>query len=269
MEVRKILRVLLNIADKYYVIAGIAFLVFYIIFRKKMSWKKIQPGYPRGKDYRREIIFSTMSVFIFALPAVLLLQIDAIRPHTTYYKDISQYGWVYFFSAFPLMLLIHDAYFYWMHRIIHHPRLFKLFHLVHHRSVNPSPWAAYAFHPLEAFLESLIFVIFLFTMPINQWHLLVFFVISLIYNVYGHLGFELYPAGFNKHWFGKWLNTSVSHNLHHRYFKGNYGLYFMFWDRMMGTLRMDYDEVYAEVLSRPGEMEVAAVGGERTAAEAG
>jgi len=251
MDWVKILRVLLNIADKYYVIAGIAFLVFYILLRKRIFWKKIQLAYPRGKDYRREIFFSTISVFIFALPAVLLLQVDAIRPHTTWYKDISQYGWVYFFSAFPLMLLIHDAYFYWMHRLIHHPRLFRLFHLVHHRSVNPSPWAAYAFHPLEAFLESLIFVIFLFTMPINQWHLFVFFVISLVYNVYGHLGFELYPAKFNKHWLGKWVNTSVSHNLHHKYFKGNYGLYFMFWDRAMGTVRKDYDEAYAEVLSRP------------------
>jgi sterol desaturase/sphingolipid hydroxylase (fatty acid hydroxylase superfamily) len=137
-----------------------------------------------------------------------------------------------------------------MHRLIHHPRLFKLVHLVHHRSVNPSPWAAYAFHPVEAVLESQIFVIFLFTIPINWWHLFLFFVISLLYNVYGHLGYELYPAAFNKHWLGRWLNTSVSHNLHHHYFKGNYGLYFLFWDRMMGTLRKDTDEAYQEVTLR-------------------
>jgi uncharacterized protein (DUF2147 family) len=157
---------------------------------------------------------------------------------------------VYFFVAFPLLFLIHDTYFYWMHRFIHHPKLFKWFHLVHHRSVNPSPWAAYAFHPLEAFLESMIFVIFLFTLPISGWHLLIFFVISLTYNVYGHLGYELYPAGFNRHWLGRWVNTSVSHNLHHHYFKGNYGLYFLFWDRLMGTMREDYDSAYKEVMSR-------------------
>jgi sterol desaturase/sphingolipid hydroxylase (fatty acid hydroxylase superfamily) len=181
---------------------------------------------------------------------MFLLENDHLRPHTTFYKDTSQHGWIYFWAAFPLMLLMHDTYFYWMHRVIHHPRLFKLVHLVHHRSMNPSPWAAYAFHPLEAFFESLIFVIFLFTIPITSWHLLIFFVISLLYNVYGHLGYELYPAGFNKHWLGKWLNTSVSHNLHHHYFKGNYGLYFLFWDRMMGTLRKDTDEAYGEVTLR-------------------
>ena len=48
----------------------------------------------------------------------------------------------------------------------------------------------------------------------------------------------------------KWINTSVNHNLHHQYFKGNYGLYFLFWDRMMGTIRSDYDERFEEVKTR-------------------
>ncbi|MDR3714873.1 MAG: sterol desaturase family protein [Puia sp.] len=244
------LKTIFDIADKYYLIAGTAFVLFYVVFKKRVSWKKIQPGFPRGRDYRREIFFSTLSIIIFALPPQVILQSNGIRTHSTFYKDISRHGWVYFFLAFPLMLLIHDTYFYWMHRFIHHPKLFKWFHLVHHRSTNPSPWAAYAFHPLEAFLESLIFVVFLFTIPVNKWLLLIFFVISLSYNVYGHLGYELYRPGFYRHWFGRWINTSVSHNMHHRYFSGNYGLYFLFWDRMMGTLRRDYDGAFRDVTER-------------------
>jgi sterol desaturase/sphingolipid hydroxylase (fatty acid hydroxylase superfamily) len=46
------------------------------------------------------------------------------------------------------------------------------------------------------------------------------------------------------------MNTSVAHNMHHRYFKGNYGLYFTIWDRLMGTLRNDYDENFDAVASR-------------------
>lgn len=38
--------------------------------------------------------------------------------------------------------------------------------------------------------------------------------------------------------------------MHHQYFKGNYGLYFLFWDRMMGTIRKDYDQHFDEVKSR-------------------
>lgn len=250
MHWSKFFGTLVDVADKYYVIAGTAFLVFYVFLRKRVSWKKIQAKFPQGKDYRREVIFSTISIVIFSFPPLFLLQNDHLRPHTSFYKDIHQHGWWYFWGVFPLLLVMHDTYFYWMHRFIHHPKLFRLFHLLHHRSVNPSPWAAYAFHPLEAFLESLIFVIFLFTLPINGWHLFLFFVVSLLYNVYGHLGFELYPAAFHRHWLGRWINTSVSHNLHHHYFKGNYGLYFLIWDRMMGTLRADYDTAFMEVTER-------------------
>jgi lathosterol oxidase len=72
----------------------------------------------------------------------------------------------------------------------------------------------------------------------------------IVYNIYGHLGYELYPKGFNKHFIGRWVNTSINHNQHHQYFKGNYGLYFLFWDRMLGTIRADYDEKFEEVKSR-------------------
>ena len=66
----------------------------------------------------------------------------------------------------------------------------------------------------------------------------------------GHLGYEIFPKGMNRHWLGKWINTSVNHNMHHKYFHGNYGLYFTFWDRLMGTTRSDYDKVFDEVVKR-------------------
>ena len=39
----------------------------------------------------------------------------------------------------------------------------------------------------------------------------------------------------------------VNHNQRRQYFKGNYGLYFTLRDRLMDTLRNDYDQCYAEV----------------------
>ncbi|HKB45671.1 MAG TPA: sterol desaturase family protein [Chitinophagaceae bacterium] len=250
MNWEKFTWLLLDNADKYFLIAGPVFLTFYILLRKKISFKKIQQRFPKMKDYGREIFFSTLSIIIFSFPPLIMLYSDSIRPHTTFYKNISEYGWLYVILAFPVMLLMHDAYFYWIHRLMHHPKLFRLFHLVHHKSTNPSPWAAYAFHPLEAIAESLIFVIFLFTIPVHSVHLMLFFIFSLVYNVYGHLGFELYPKGFNNNWFGKWINTSVSHNMHHQYFKGNYGLYFTIWDRLMSTMNTNYDSAFEEITSR-------------------
>jgi sterol desaturase/sphingolipid hydroxylase (fatty acid hydroxylase superfamily) len=84
-------------------------------------------------------------------------------------------------------------------------------------------------------------------MPI---HLFSFLIFMTAYNVYGHLGFEIYPKNFNKHPIGKWFNTSVNHNMHHQYFKGNYGLYFTYWDRLMGTMHKNYDDSFENVTSK-------------------
>lgn len=250
MSIQRFAWLLADNAIKYFFLSLPFFLIFYVFFKKKMAFKKIQLQFPKITDYGRELFFSTLSIIIFSVPPLLILYSNSIRPLTTFYTHIPLFGWPYFILAFPLMLFMHDTYFYWAHRAMHHPKLFKTIHLVHHKSSNPSPWAAYAFHPLEAIIESLIFVIFLFTIPVHSIHLTSFFVLSLLYNVYGHLGFELYPKGFNKHWLGKWLNTSISHNQHHQYFKGNYGLYFTFWDRLMGTLRKDYDKTYEAIKNR-------------------
>jgi Delta7-sterol 5-desaturase len=250
MTWQKFIAFLTEVAQKYYLLAGLAFVIFYVIRKNSIRHRKIQLKFPKASDYLREISFSTLSLFIFAAVPLVILNSDITRPYTRFYKDINQHGWLYFWAAFPIMMIMHDTYFYWIHRMMHMPGLFKAFHLVHHKSTNPSPWAAYSFHPLEAVAEALISAVFLFTIPVHPTHLIAFFSLSLVYNVYGHLGFELYPKGFNEHWLGKWLNTSVSHNQHHQFFKGNYGLYFTFWDRLMGTMRTDYDKDFDKLKAR-------------------
>ncbi len=238
------------IGSRYLIIASIAFIIWYVLLRRLNASKKIQAKYPQFKDYAREIGFSITTVFIMSFIPATILGSPELAKHTKFYTDINQHSMWWFVLAFPLMAFIHDTYFYWMHRLMHHPSVFKIVHLVHHKSTNPSPFAAYAFHPLEAIVEAGIFLVFVFTMPVHLFHLLFFFLFMIIYNVYGHLGWELYPKGFSKHWLGKWINTSVNHNQHHQYFKVNYGLYFLFWDRMMGTIRKDYEEKFEEVKSR-------------------
>ena len=243
-------KMLVLLSLRYFIIAGIVFLVYYVWLKKKISFKKIQLRFPVLKDYQREIIFSSITIGIFSIIPFVFLGNSEIKKTTTFYTDRSKYGEFYFWSAFVLMLLMHDAYFYFTHRLMHHPELFKLFHLLHHKSTNPSPWAAFAFHPLEAVVEVGIVLVFLYTIPVMKAHLFFFFLFMMLYNVYGHLGWELYPKNFQRSIIGKWVNTSINHNQHHQYFKGNYGLYFLWWDRWMGTIREDYDAQFDEVKSR-------------------
>ena len=82
-------------------------------------------------------------------------------------------------------------------------KLFKYFHLIHHKSTNPSPWAAYAFHPLEAVIEASIIFLIVWLIPYHRTALLAFLTFMITYNVYGHLGYELYPKRFHKHFIGR------------------------------------------------------------------
>lgn len=237
------------IASRYYILSGLAFVICYVLLRKRIARWKIQLRYPSKSDYLREVIFSTISILIFTSMALVWL-LSPLKEYTQRYKNLEDYGLTWYILAFPIMFLIHDAYFYWTHRLMHHPRLFKVFHLLHHKSTNPSPWTAFAFHPAEALLEASILPVLLIIMPITTWHLTIFFLVQMIFNVYAHLGWELYPKWFSRQKIGRWMNTSINHNQHHQHFKGNYGLYFLWWDRWFGTIREDYETKYEEVKNR-------------------
>lgn len=246
MEATEIItRILIINILRYFLAAGTAFLVFYVIFKKKWAYWKIQEKFPKPSDYQREILYSALTIAIFVGIAAIIFT-TPLKAYTRYYENVSDYGWGYWVLSIIAMIFLHDTYFYWMHRMMHHPKLYRMVHLTHHKSTNPSPWAAYSFHPLEAVVEASIIFLIVFLIPYHRSALLAFLVFMIIYNVYGHLGYELYTKGFNKSWIGKWFNTSVNHNQHHKHFHGNYGLYFLFWDRWLGTLRSDYDQAFQE-----------------------
>ena len=235
----------LKIGLRYFLLAGTMFLLFYIVLKKLLLHRKVQPKFPKISDYGRDIFFSGISIGIFAFISVFTFTI--LKPYTNMYDQIDEYGMLYYIFTFIWMYFLHDAYFYWSHRLMHHPKIFKHVHLIHHKSTNPSPWTAYAFHPFEGLIEALIVTIIAFSIPTHRSAIIIYTLFQITYNVYGHLGFEILPKKINKHWFGKWLNTSVAHNMHHKYFVKNYGLWTTIWDRMMGTMNEKYDETYQQV----------------------
>lgn len=137
-------------------------------------------------------------------------------------------------------ILIHDFYFYLTHRMMHHKLIFKYVHKVHHNSTDPSTWAAFAFHPFEAVIEASIVLILVFIMPIHPLAIFSFLVYMTLMNVIGHLGFELFPKNTVTNPILKWSNTSTHHNMHHRYFNSNFGLYFNIWDKVFKTNHENY-----------------------------
>ncbi len=239
---------LINVT-RYFLIAGFAFVIFYLMFPHRFFLNKIQSRVAKQKDFIREILHSLQTTCILAGVGMFILY-SPLREYTHIYKDITAYPWWWIPFSIFLALFIHDTYFYWMHRTIHHPLLFKKIHLVHHKSVNPSPWASYSFHFLEGILEALVVPLILCLIPLHPWALLIFTFASFTVNVYGHLGYEIAPRWLRHSFLFEILNTSVHHNLHHERFKGNYGLYFRWWDRLMGTEHPEYVKRYDEIQDR-------------------
>lgn len=228
---------------RYFLFAGIPFLIFYVLFPEKFSRNKIQSQLAKNKDFLREILHSMQTSIILGSTLIIFV-FTPLRTYTQIYGNLADYPiWWIPVSVF-LALIIHDSYFYWMHRIVHHPKLYKTVHLVHHKSINPSPWTALSFNFLEGIAEALIIPVIMCLIPIHPLALLIFAFLSLAINVYGHLGFEITPKWFRHSFLFEILNTSVHHNLHHSKFKGNYGLYFRVWDRLMKTENPDYVKEY-------------------------
>lgn len=241
--IEKVVRIFGISTVRYFVLAGIPFILFYLLLPAKANRSKIQQKQAVKKDFLREVWHSLHSNLIFTIIAVAVL-FTPLRSYTRIYDQVSDYPAWYFALSVVFCLILHDTYFYWMHRLLHHKKLFKLTHVVHHQSTNPSPWTSYSFHLLEAITEGAILLVLVFILPLHPLSVLLFTIASFIINVYGHLGYEITPEWFRHTWLFEVLNTSVHHNLHHSKFKGNYGLYFRIWDRIMGTEYPDYVKEY-------------------------
>ena len=99
-------------------------------------------------------------------------------------------------------------------------------------------------------LEIAVFVVIVMLIPMTLSALILVGLFSLLYNVYGHLGYEIMPRFIAKSPLGYVLNKSVYHNQHHRTYRYNYGLYTVIWDRLFGTLHPHADRLYDDKTQR-------------------
>ena len=219
---------------RYFFIAGMTYMVFwkwcFPSFKSKFLYKEM----PKNKDLIREIKYSVLSTMIFVLPTIVVL-FAREWGYSKLYVNIHDHSMLWYGLSFLVVFLLHDTYFYWTHRLMHTKKVYPYVHRIHHLSVHPSPMAAFAFHPLEAIVESFLFIALPFFIPLH-WTVLIFFTLfSLFMNVYGHLGFSLFSKEALSRFPLNLFSHSTHHSWHHRHYQGNYGFYLQFWDRVMKT----------------------------------
>lgn len=182
----------------------------------------------------REIRYSLISTPIYALPAAVALEAWKAGGTKVYIDPAALPPW-WLPVSLVLLMLIQDAHYYWTHRLLHHPRLFAWAHAGHHRSREPSPFASFAFDPVEAIATAWLIPVLLFLIPVNLWVLAALLLIMTVTAVMNHCGWEMWPDRWVRSGLGALAITATHHSRHHTHMRSNYGLYFRLWDRLCGT----------------------------------
>jgi sterol desaturase/sphingolipid hydroxylase (fatty acid hydroxylase superfamily) len=235
---------------RYVIFAVTVWLVLWVLLAWALRHRRIREDRPPARQMALEFLFSVRSIVIFSTMGVMTNLMGRLGLYPL--SDMgAKWGPGWFWISLLLMIVAHDAYYYWVHRAMHDPRLFRKFHRRHHRSNNPSPFTAYSFDIREAAMMVSFVVLWPLITP-TPWSVVPLFVLHQIFrNTLLHCGYELMPATARGRPMLDWLTTTTHHDLHHAQAGANFGLYFTWWDRWMGTEHPEYLTRYAEVARRP------------------
>jgi sterol desaturase/sphingolipid hydroxylase (fatty acid hydroxylase superfamily) len=223
------------IAGRYLLFSGLAYWLLWQRGGEKLAARRLNRDRPMRRVILQEIRLSLLSSAVYAAPAAVAL-VAWLHGGTRIYQDWRSLGGVPYLalSAF-VYLAVQDTYYYWAHRLMHHPRLFPWMHAGHHRSRQPTPFASFAFDPAEAAATAWLLPAMTFVMPVHMGVVLMLLLLMTVTAVLNHSGWEVLPRTVIDGPVGGQLISATHHSLHHLRHGTNYGLYFRFWDKVMGT----------------------------------
>jgi sterol desaturase/sphingolipid hydroxylase (fatty acid hydroxylase superfamily) len=167
------------------------------------------------------------------------LRLDA-ESYPSHFEIITQ---VIFF------MLVEDFFFYWAHRLLHHPKLYPHIHKRHHEYVNSVSICAEYAHPIENVLANMVPTSIGMILLGNKVHYItwsMWLIIRVAETSDGHSGYEFSWSPF------RLLPLSGSakyHDFHHTNNLGNYGSFFIIWDTLMSTNKAYFRHLAKKELS--------------------
>lgn len=146
-----------------------------------------------------------------------------------------------------ILLIIMDLLMYILHRAAHIPLFYSLLHKFHHRYDRPRPLTLFALNPVENIAFGGLWLMVISVFDASWLGMSIYLMLNVFFGAVGHLGVE--PLPFN------WINKPVIRNFaggsfhvqHHQDMNHNFGFYTLFWDKLFGTIRSDYEQNYGVV----------------------
>ena len=115
----------------YFVFSALS---YYFIFDRRLEY------HPRFlKNQVRQEIVSSVS----AVPVINILTLPfflaEVRGKSKLYTQVEDYGWAWMGISAALFMVWNDITIYWIHRLEHHPRVYKYIHKPHHKWIGKLP----------------------------------------------------------------------------------------------------------------------------------
>jgi sterol desaturase/sphingolipid hydroxylase (fatty acid hydroxylase superfamily) len=134
----------------YFAVVGLVFMVVWWWGRERFRAARIPAPAKFDRAQLRRELWNTLGTFVAGTGSVAIVMALQVSGHTSLTTGavpaVEVLAWTTGF------VLFNDAWFYGWHRLLHHPRLFRHVHAVHHKSVDVNPFTSYSFHMLEALI---------------------------------------------------------------------------------------------------------------------
>ena len=226
----------------YILVNSFFFSLYYFENSKIKSWKVSKEPWPFSSDpLIKQKLFKVLKCFIIN-NLFVVLPISSIQGFNVKYlikpEEFSSL-WVNFIQIL-FFLLSEDLMFYWTHRLLHTPYLYKKFHKQHHEfNVSISVASEYA-HPAEFLIGNIFplglgaFVLRIFNVRVHILTWFMWLCFRSIHTSEGHSGYNLPFSPFRFLPFGV---SAKFHDDHHLKNVGNFGSMLVIWDSICGTNR--------------------------------
>ena len=132
-------------------------------------------------------------------------------------------------------MLCEDFTFYWSHRMLHTPFMYKHVHKWHHKFTTTVGLAAEYAHPIEFMLGNMMPTAMGPTILGPNMHLvslIAWYIVRVGESLDGHCGYDF---SFSPYRLIPFSGSAAYHDFHHSANVGNYGSFFCIWDTVFGT----------------------------------
>lgn len=130
------------VIGRYFLIAGLFHGLFYLWFPQRWQSRQVNQSKYKPGQFRREVKWSVITALLFALAGSGLLVLWQ-KGYTKVYLSIHDYPLWWLPVSLIIAMLLHETYYYWLHRWMHQPKIFRIVHKVHHDSHITSAWTAF------------------------------------------------------------------------------------------------------------------------------